>query len=71
MGALRHENNRDEQLNLLTPQQLAKLIEPRLSPAQMQEQEKIAPSTRRGVRKAPCSGENIVQDSLPGIDWSK
>ena len=69
MFAVRHENNRDEQINLLTPQQLAKLIEPRLSPAQMQEQEKIAPSTRRGVRKAPYSGESTFQDRLPGIDW--
>jgi hypothetical protein len=66
--AMRHENNRDEQLNLLTAQQLAKLIEPRLSRTWMQE-EKLAPSTRRGVRKAPCSGESTVQDRLPGIDW--
>ena len=68
--AMPHENSRDEQLNLLTPQQLAKLIEPRLSPTRLQEEE-MASRAGRGVREVPCSGGGMIQKRLPGIDWSK
>ena len=66
------KNNRDEQPSLLSPQQLAKLkVEPRLSPTWMQDEQETAASTSGGVIKAPCSGGGMVQDRLPGIDWSK
>ena len=65
------KNNRDEQPSLLSAQQLAKLeVEPRLPPTRMQEEE-TASSTSGGVRKVPCSGCGMVQERLPGIDWSK
>ncbi len=65
------KNNRDKQPSLLSPQQLAKLkVESGLSPTWMQEEE-TASSTSGGVRKAPCSGGGMVQERLPGIDWSK
>ncbi len=64
-----HENDRDDQLRLLSPQQLAEL-EVERRPSQIRPREgETAPRASRGVRKASLSEETTLQEKLPGLTW--